>query len=157
GGEPAPDRLSHVGLLPCLGFLTILTGYCVRVTKPAIRRDDLVLGAIVGLVIWLATVFIHVGAFRLSDLKAYALIFVGAAALAVRRRFPVTAVVVAGVSTAYYYVGPFPEGPEMLTFALASYLAAANGQRLAAYLGTATGLAVFVVADLVIGPPIIVH
>jgi hypothetical protein len=43
----------------------------------------------------------------------------------------------------------------MLTFALASYLAAANRQRLAAYRGTASGLVVFVVAELVIGPPII--
>jgi signal transduction histidine kinase len=40
----------------------------------------------------------------------------------------------------------------MLTFAVASFLAVARGQRLAAYLGTAAGLAVFGWAEFLVGP-----
>lgn len=59
---------------------------------------------------------------------------------------------VAGLSTAYYYIGPFPDGPQMLTFAVSSFLAVANGKRLAAYGGTAASLtAVFGWAEFVVG------
>jgi signal transduction histidine kinase len=121
------------------------------VDKPSVRRADLLLGAVVGVVVWVATVF-HAGGLHLADLKAYAMLTVGAASLTVLRRFPVISVMVAGVSTAFYYIGPFPDGPEMITFAIASYLAAANGRRFAAYLGTAAALAIFATAELVIGP-----
>jgi signal transduction histidine kinase len=117
-----------------------------------VGRADLILGATVGVAVLVGTVF-HTGGFHVADIKAYAMIAVGAAALTVRRRFPVLAVIVAGVSTAYYYIGPFPDGPEMITFAIASFLAAAKGQRLAAYLGTAAGLAVFGWAEFLVGPP----
>jgi signal transduction histidine kinase len=117
-----------------------------------VRRGDLALAAVVGVVILAGTVW-FAGGFHIGDIKAYVMIFVGAAALTVRRRFPVFSVVLAGVSTAVYYIGPFPDGPEMLTFALASFLAVANGHRSAAYLGTAAGLAVFAWAEFVEGPP----
>jgi signal transduction histidine kinase len=117
--------------------------------RPTGQRADLLLGAVVAVIVWMGTVA-HAG-IQPADLKAYAMLTVGAAALTVRRRFPVTAVTVAGLSTAYYYIGPFPDGPEMITFAIASYLAAAEGRRLAAYLGTAAGLAVFAAAEILSG------
>jgi signal transduction histidine kinase len=112
-----------------------------------VRRNDLLLGGVAAVVEILGTAF-HAHGFHQRDLKAYAMILVGAASLTVLRRFPVAAVVVAGVSTAYYYIGPFPDGPEMLTFAIASFATAARGQRLAAYGGTAAGLSVFGWAEL---------
>jgi signal transduction histidine kinase len=118
---------------------------------PSGTRADVLLAVIVGVLVEVATV-VHAGGLHLADAKAYGMAAVGAAALAFRRRFPVSAVVVAGASTAYYYIGPFPDGPEMLTFAIASYLAAANGRRLAAYGGTATGLAIFAWAEFLVGP-----
>jgi signal transduction histidine kinase len=97
------------------------------------------------------TVF-HTHGFHQSDIKAYAMIMLGAAALTILRRFPVLAVAVAGLSTAYYYIGPSPDGPEMVTFAIASFVATARGQRLAAYGGTAAGLGVFAWAEFLVGP-----
>jgi signal transduction histidine kinase len=117
-----------------------------------VRRGDLILGALIGVGVVAGTVF-HARGFHVVDIKAYAMIALGAAALTVRRRFPVLSVMVAGLSTAFYYVGPFPDGPEISTFAVASFLAVANGQRLAAYLGTAAGLAVFAWAEFLVGPP----
>jgi hypothetical protein len=116
-----------------------------------VGRADLVLGAVVGAVVLVGTV-VHAHGFHAADVKAYAMIALGAAALPAQRRFPVPAVLVAAVSTACYYIGPFPDGPEMLTFAVASFLAVARGQRLAAYLGTAAGLAVFGWAEFLVGP-----
>jgi len=116
-----------------------------------VRRGDLILAAIVGAGVMAGTVF-HARGLHVVDVKAYAMIVLGAAALTVRRRFPVLSVMVAGLSTAFYYIGPFPDGPEIVTFAVASFLAVANGQRLAAYLGTAAGLAVFAWAEFVVGP-----
>jgi signal transduction histidine kinase len=117
-----------------------------------VRRGDLVLSGAVGVVVVGGTVF-HARGFHAVDLKAYAMIAVGLAALTVRRRFPVLAVTVAGVSTALYYIGPFPDGPEISTFAVASFLAVSKGQRLAAYFGTAAGLSVFGWAEFLVGPP----
>jgi signal transduction histidine kinase len=114
-------------------------------------RRDLVLGAVVGVLVMAGTLF-HTRGPHVGDIKAYAMILVGAAALTVLRRFPVLSVTVAGVSTAYYYIGPFPDGPEMITFAVASFLAAATGRRLAACVGTGAGLAVFAWAELLAGP-----
>ncbi|WP_246121577.1 sensor histidine kinase [Actinoallomurus bryophytorum] len=115
------------------------------------RRSDLALGVIVGVVVFAGTVF-HTRGLHVADIKAYAMIALGAAALAAQRRFPVPAVNVAAISTAFYYIGPFPDGPEMITFAIASFLAAARGQRLAAYTGSAAGLAVFGWAEFLVGP-----
>ncbi|MGH3381000.1 MAG: sensor histidine kinase [Actinoallomurus sp.] len=115
------------------------------------RRGDLVLGAVVGALVMAGTVF-HTHGFHQSDIKAYAMIVLGAAALTVQHRFPVLAVAVAGLSTAYYYIGPFPDGPEMITFAVASFVATANGHRLAAYGGTAAALGLFGWAEFVVGP-----
>ena len=123
----------------------------VYLFKVSIGRGDLVLGTTVGVIVMAGTVFRTHG-LHVADLKAYGMIALGAAALIVQRRFPVPAVTVAGVSTAFYYIGPFPDGPEMLTFAIASFLAAARGQRLAAYLGTAAGLAIFAWAEFLVGP-----
>jgi signal transduction histidine kinase len=106
---------------------------------------------IVAALVMAGTIF-HTRGPHTDDIKAYAMILVGAVALTMQRRFPVLAVTVAGVSTAYYYIGPFPDGPEMITFAIASFLAAANGQRVAAYLGTAAGLAVFAWGEFLLGP-----
>ena len=117
-----------------------------------VQRGDLVLSGAVGVVVLAGTVF-HAHGFHTADIKAYAMIVVGLAALTVRRRFPVLAVTVVGVSTALYYIGPFPDGPEIATFAIASFLAVAKGQRLAAYLGTAAGLSVFAWAEFLVGPP----
>jgi signal transduction histidine kinase len=116
-----------------------------------VRRRDLVIGVIVAVLLMGGTAFQTRG-LHTSDIKAYAMIFVGAAALTVQQRFPVFAVTVAGLSTAFYYIGPFPDGPEMITFAIASFLAAANGRRFAAYFGTGAGLAVFAWAQLLVGP-----
>jgi signal transduction histidine kinase len=116
-----------------------------------VERRDLVLAAVVGAIVLVGTV-VHADGFHVADLKAYAMLLVGAAALTVRRRFPVWSVVVAALSTAFYYIGPFPDGPEMLTFAVASFLAVANGHRFAAYFGTAVGLAVFAWAEFGVGP-----
>ncbi len=116
-----------------------------------VRRADLVLGGIVGALVMAGTVF-HTRGFHTADVKAYAMIALGAAALAVRSRFPVPAVTVVAASTALYYIGPFPDGPEMLTFAVASFLAAANGHRFAAYFGTAVGLSICASAELLVGP-----
>ncbi|MCO5973416.1 sensor histidine kinase [Actinoallomurus soli] len=118
---------------------------------PRGQRADILLAAVVGVLVALSTVW-HAGGFRPVHARAYAMMAVGVAALAVRRRAPVLAVTVVGVSTAYYYIGPFPDGAEMLTFAVASYLAAAQGQRIAAYVGTAAGLSVFGWAEFAIGP-----
>jgi signal transduction histidine kinase len=115
------------------------------------RRGDLVLGVVVGALVFAGTVF-HAHGLHVADIKAYAMIVLGAAALAAQRRFPVTAVNVAAISTALYYIGPFPDGPEMITFAVASFLAVARGQRLAAYTATAAGLAVFAWAEFLVGP-----
>ncbi|WP_329247938.1 histidine kinase [Actinoallomurus sp. NBC_01490] len=117
-----------------------------------VRRSDLVLAAVVGAVVLAGTVFYTHG-FHTGDIKAYAMVVLGVAALTVRRRFPLFAVSLAGLSTAFYYIGPFPDGPEMLTFAVASFLAVAEGHRLAGYLGTAAGLAVFGSAEFAFGPP----
>jgi signal transduction histidine kinase len=114
-------------------------------------RRDVVLGAVVGAVVLAWTVGRTHGP-HVHDLKAYAMILLGAASLTLLRRFPVPAATVAGVSTAVYYIGPFPDGPEMSTFAVASFLSAANGRRLAAYLSTGAGLAVFSWAEFVAGP-----
>ncbi|MEV5705516.1 sensor histidine kinase [Actinoallomurus sp. NPDC052274] len=119
---------------------------------PRGQRADVLLAAVVGAVVAFSTVW-HAGGFRPVHPRAYAMMAVGVAALAIRRRAPVLAVTVVGVSTAYYYIGPFPDGGEMLTFAVASYLAAAQGQRVAAYVGTAAGLAVFGWAEFAVGPP----
>ncbi len=115
------------------------------------QRADVLLAVVVGVIVEVGTV-LHEGGFAPSDAKAYAMAAVGAATLAVRRRFPVAAVVAAGASTAYYYIGPFPDGPEMITFAIISYLAVANGERLAAYGGTAVALAIFGWAEFLVGP-----
>ncbi|MFB9832878.1 sensor histidine kinase [Actinoallomurus acaciae] len=117
-----------------------------------VRRSDLVLAGAVGVVVLAGTVF-STGGFHTGDIKAYAMVVLGVAALTVRRRLPLFAVTLAGLSTAFYYVGPFPDGPEMLTFAVASFLAVAEGHRLAGYLGTAAGLAVFGSAEFAVGPP----
>ena len=116
-----------------------------------VKRGDVVLAAGVGTVELTGTV-VHAHGFHAGDVKAYAMIVLGAAALAVRRRFPVFAVTLAGLSTAFYYIGPFPDGPEMITFAVASFLATASGQRFAAYFGNAAGLAVFGWAEFIVGP-----
>lgn len=116
-----------------------------------IRRSDLVLGAVVALINAGGTAF-HAGGLHQRDLKAYGMILIGALSLVVLRRWPVIAVMVAGVSTSYYYIGPFPDGPEILTFAIASYATVARGQRLAAYGGTAVGLAIFAWAEFLVGP-----
>ena len=125
-----------------------------RLEEPSAKSGgaDIVLAAIVGVTVVIATIG-HAGGAQLVPLKAYATMGVGIVALAMRRRFPVAAVTVAGVSTAYYYIGPFPDGPEMITFAIASYLAAANEQRVAAYTGTVAGLAIFAWGEFLIGPP----
>jgi signal transduction histidine kinase len=107
-----------------------------------LRRNDLLLGGIPAIVETLGTAY-QADGFHQRDLKAFAMILLGTASLTLLRRFPVPAVMVAGVSTAYYYIGPFPDGPEMLTFAIASFVTAKRGQRLAAYGGTAAGLSVF--------------
>ena len=114
-------------------------------------RGDLVLGAVVAALVIAGTAF-HTHGFHEGDLRAYAMIVMGAASLTILRRFPVLAVLIAGLSTAYYYIGPFPDGPEMITFAIASFLAVARGQRLAAYGGTAAALAVFGWAEFAVGP-----
>jgi signal transduction histidine kinase len=119
--------------------------------KLGVRRSDLLLGGVAGVVETLGTAW-HAQGFHRHDLKAYAMILIGAASLVMLRRFPIPAVVVAGVSTAYYYIGPFPDGPEMLTFAIASFATAARGQRIAAYGGTAAGLSVFGWAEFFGGP-----
>ena len=116
------------------------------------RRSDLILAAVVGAVV-IAGTAVHTHGFHQRDLDAYALIMVGAASLAVLRRLPVLAVLVAGVVTPIYYIGEFPDGPQMITFAVASFLAASRGQRLAAYGGTVAGLAIFAWAEFVVGPP----
>ncbi len=123
--------------------------YLLVVSKfrlPRGQRADILLAVVVGVIVEVGTLF-HEGGFEVSATKAYAMAAVGAATLAFRRRFPVPAVVVAGVSTAYYYIGPFPDGPEMLTFAVISYLAVASGERLAAYAGTAVALGIFGAAE----------
>jgi signal transduction histidine kinase len=116
-----------------------------------VRRRDLLLGVIVAVLVMAGTAF-HTHGLHTGDIKAYAMILLGAAALTVQHRFPTVAVTVAGLSTAFYYIGPFPDGPEMITFAIASFLAAANGRRFAAYFGTGAGLAVFAWAEFLIGP-----
>jgi signal transduction histidine kinase len=120
--------------------------------KGTIHRSDLILAAVSGVIVTAGTVF-HARGFHERDLKAYAMILIGVASLTIVRRWPVIAVTVAGVSTAYYYIGPFPDGPEMLTFAIASFTTVARGQRLAAYGGTAAGLSVFAWAEFLGGPP----
>jgi signal transduction histidine kinase len=119
---------------------------------PSGRRADVLIAAVIGVIVAVSTVW-HAGGFHFVHLRAYLMMGVGILALAFRRRAPVLATTVAGVSTAYYYIGPFPDGMEMLTFAVASYLAAAEGRRVAAHVGTAAGLAVFAWAEFIVGPP----
>jgi signal transduction histidine kinase len=119
---------------------------------PSGQRADVLIAAVIGVIVAASTVW-SAGGFHFVHLRAYLMMGVGIVALAFRRRAPVLATTVAGVSTAYYYIGPFPDGMEMFTFAAASYLAAAEGRRVAAYVGTAAGLSVFAWAEFVIGPP----
>jgi signal transduction histidine kinase len=125
------------------------------VTKPRLpsgQRADILLAAIVGVIVVVSTIW-SAGGLHFVHVRAFLMMAVGLVALAFRRRAPILATTVAGVSTSYYYIGPFPDGMEMLTFAVASYLAAAQGQRVAAYVGTAAGLSVFAGAEFLIGPP----
>ncbi|GAB3958401.1 sensor histidine kinase [Actinoallomurus acanthiterrae] len=118
--------------------------------RPSGQRADFLIAAVVAVIVIVSTMW-HAGGIAAVGPKAYLMMGVGVVALAFRRRAPVLATTVVAVSTAYYYVGPFPDGMEMATFAVASYLAAAQGQRLAAYVGTGAGLSVFTVAEFGVG------
>jgi signal transduction histidine kinase len=117
---------------------------------PSGQRADFLIAAVVAVIVIVSTMW-HAGGIAAVGPKAYLMMGVGVVALAFRRGAPVLATTVVAVSTAYYYVGPFPDGMEMATFAVASYLAAAQGQRTAAYVGTAAGLSVFAVAEFGVG------
>jgi signal transduction histidine kinase len=132
--------------------LSCITVQNVRKPRlPSGQRADVLVAAVIGVLV-VASTFWRAGGFHSVHLPAYLFMGVGIVALAFRRRFPVLATTVAGISTAYYYIGPFPDGMEMLTFVAASYLAAAEGRRVAAYVGTAAALVVFGWAEFVIGP-----
>ncbi|MEV0401862.1 sensor histidine kinase [Actinoallomurus sp. NPDC050550] len=117
---------------------------------PSGQRADFLIAAVVAVIVIVSTMW-HAGGITAVGPKAYLMMGIGVVALAFRRRAPVLATTVVAVSTAYYYVGPFPDGMEMATFAVASYLAAAQGRRVAAYVGTAAGLSVFAVAEFGVG------
>jgi signal transduction histidine kinase len=82
-------------------------------------------------------------------LSGWLLMLCGAVALAGWRRFPVPTLFVIGQCTAFFYIGGHTASLGSLSFAVASFLAAAAGQRVAVIAGAVPALAAYVIAQLV--------
>lgn len=105
---------------------------------------DLALALALGIVEVLAT---HLAAQtqperRTLDATGAALLAAGAAALLVRRRYPVVALCVAEASTLIFWLLGYPRGPVLLAVGVAIFTAATAGRRLAAWAALLIGFAV---------------
>ena len=81
---------------------------------------------------------------------AIALVIASAAALALRRRYPVAVVALVFGTTLAYFVLGYAEGPIWLALITAYYSAVTGGQRLAAGIAAVAGFAIFPWLDYVL-------
>ncbi len=87
------------------------------------------------------------------DVLGVALAFAGPAALLLRRRHPVVALVLASVSAAVYYLLGYPIGPVFLAPLFALGAAVKAGRRGEAWVFAGVGYAGFVALELTVGRP----
>jgi signal transduction histidine kinase len=85
----------------------------------------------------------HQHGHRPVDAGAIALVIASAAALALRRRYPVAVLALVFGTTLIYFVLGYASGPIWLALIIAYYTAAARGHRLAAVIVAVAGLATF--------------
>jgi signal transduction histidine kinase len=109
------------------------------------RSTDVALALTVGMVELLGT---HVAAQmqperRPLDATGFALVGIGAAALVVRRRFPVAVLCVAEASALLYWLLDYPRGPVTLPAALVVFTAAMSGRRVIAWVALLVAFAAF--------------
>jgi signal transduction histidine kinase len=104
---------------------------------------DIALALAIGVVAILAT---HLAAQtqperKTLDATGTALLIVGAAALVVRRRYPVVALCVAEASMLLFWLLGYPRGPVLLAVAIVVFTAATAGRRAVAWAALLTGFA----------------
>jgi signal transduction histidine kinase len=88
---------------------------------------------------------------RPLDAAGIALLAAGAAALAVRRRYPVVALCVAEASALLFWLLGYPRGPVLLAVAVAVFTAATAGRRVVAWAALLIGFAAIALLPHLLG------